>query len=98
MSTIHFRIIRPNETLKKEMENRSGDEYWKLITAADPLRSWDQPLPDTKDLQEHRTEIKVDGLSPGEYMLIAANTRDLKDKKHSYWCPGFLCLKHQFCK
>ena len=33
MCIIHFRIIQPTETLKKEMENKSGDEYWKLITA-----------------------------------------------------------------
>jgi hypothetical protein len=48
MSIIHFRIIQPNEALKKELENKSGDEYWKLITMAAPLRTWEQTLPDTK--------------------------------------------------
>jgi hypothetical protein len=89
MSTIHFRIIQPSETLKKEMENKSGDEYWKLITAAIPLRTWEQTLPDTKDLQEHKAEVKIDGLPTGEYMLIAANDKDFKDKNTLVGARGF---------
>ncbi|HEX6169419.1 MAG TPA: alpha-2-macroglobulin family protein [Chitinophagaceae bacterium] len=89
MSTIYFRIIQPTETLKKEIETKSGDEYWKLITAAIPLRSWEQLLPDTKDLQEHKAEIKVDGLPAGEYMLVAANDKDFKDKNTLVGARGF---------
>ena len=89
MSTIYFRIIQPSEALKKEIENRSGDEYWKLISTAIPLRSWEQLLPDTKDLQEHKAEIKVDGLPAGEYMLVAANDKDFKDKNTLVGARGF---------
>ena len=89
MSAIHFRIIQPNETLKKEIENKSGDEYWKLITVANPIRSWEQFLPDTKDLQEHKAEVKIDGLPAGEYMLIAASDKDFKDKNTLVGARGF---------
>jgi hypothetical protein len=89
MSTIYFRLIQPTETLKKEIENKSGDEYWKLITAAIPLRSWEQLLPDTKDLQDHKAEIKVDGLPAGEYMLVAANDKDFKNKNTLVGARGF---------
>src|SRR6187431_634964 len=89
MSTIYFRLIQPSEALKKEIENKSGDEYWKLITAATPLRSWEQSLPDTKDLQEHKAEVKLDGLPAGEYMLLAANDKDFKDKNTLVGARGF---------
>jgi Bacterial Alpha-2-macroglobulin MG10 domain/Alpha-2-macroglobulin family/MG2 domain len=89
MSIIHFRIIQPNEALKKELENKSGDEYWKLIAAAAPLRTWEQTLPETKDLQEHKAEVKIDGLPAGEYMLIAANDKDFKDKNTLVGARGF---------
>jgi len=89
MSSIHFRIIQPNEALKKEIENKSDDEYWKLIAAASPLRSWEQILPDTKDLQEHKAEVKIDGLPAGEYMLIAASDKDFKDKNTLVGARGF---------
>jgi hypothetical protein len=53
------------------------------------LRAWEQTLPDTKDLQEHKTEVKIDGLPAGEYLLIAANNKDFKDKNTVVGARGF---------
>lgn len=79
---LYFRLIKATEELKKAMENEDGDEkYWTAVTKATPLKSWQQPLPSTQDLQEHNVEIKIEALPVGEYFLLAASAPDFnKDK------------------
>lgn len=72
-NTLHFRLIKPDDKLRKALENQYDQSYWKTALAATPLRSWKQTLPDTKDLQQHKAEVKVDGLPVGEYFLVAAS-------------------------
>ena len=81
ISTIYFRLIKVDEKLKKELENKPDDEYWKLLLQSPSIRSWDQSLPDTKDLQQHNVEVKIDGLPVGEYYLLAGNEKTLDLKK-----------------
>lgn len=45
------------------------------------MKSWQQPLPATNDLQEHKVEIKIDGLPAGEYILLASDNADFKNAK-----------------
>jgi hypothetical protein len=80
-TTLYLRLIKPNEALKKELENQYGDKYWTSIIAAKPERSWEQTLPATHDYQQHALEIKVNALPPGEYLLVAATDKDFNDKK-----------------
>jgi hypothetical protein len=79
--TLYLRIVKPDAALKKQMEDRYGEKYWAAIANATPLKSWQQTLPATNDLQRHTTEIKVDGLPVGEYLVIASTQKDFKDKK-----------------
>lgn len=80
VSRLWLRIIRPDEALKKQLENQYDEKYWPAVTAAPALRSWEQVLPATNDLQEHRTEIKIDGLPAGEYLLLASADKDFSGK------------------
>ncbi len=81
-TTLHLRLIKADENLKKQLEDQYGDKYWSAIIAAKAERSWQQTLPAAdNDLQEHSTEIKIDALPAGEYMLAAATDKDLNDKK-----------------
>ncbi|MGN6291561.1 MAG: alpha-2-macroglobulin family protein [Chitinophagaceae bacterium] len=73
LTTLHLRLIKSDDKLRKALENQYDESYWKTVIAAKPLRNWEQPLPDTKDLQQHKAEIKIDGLPSGEYFLIAAS-------------------------
>ena len=66
ITTLYFRIIKVDEKLKKDLENRPDDEYWKLLLQSPSIRSWQQSLPDTKDLQQHNAEVKIDVLPVGE--------------------------------
>ncbi|HLG39598.1 MAG TPA: MG2 domain-containing protein, partial [Chitinophagaceae bacterium] len=79
---LYLRLIKPDEKLKKEMENRYDDKYWSAIYAANPFREWEQSLPATGgDMQEHTAEIKVDALPAGEYLMVASTAKDFSTKK-----------------
>jgi uncharacterized protein YfaS (alpha-2-macroglobulin family) len=80
ISNLSFKIIKADETLKKQLENQNDDKYWPAIIAATSQKSWQQILPATNDLQEHSTEIKIDGLTPGEYILVASSEKDFTKK------------------
>ena len=81
ISALNFRIIRADETLRKSLEaNDETDKFWNILVAARPLRSWQQNLPATNDLQQHKTEIKIDSLPVGEYYLLASPDAQFEKK------------------
>ncbi len=58
------------------MIKKSGRRYLK----ATALKTWQQPLPATGDLQQHSVEIKIDALPVGEYILLASSEKQFDDK------------------
>ncbi|MBC7948833.1 MAG: alpha-2-macroglobulin, partial [Chitinophagaceae bacterium] len=54
---------------------------WASLLSLKAIRSWDQPLPDTRDMQTHQAEVKLDALPIGEYILIASTDRSFSLKK-----------------
>jgi len=81
ITNLYFRIIQPDENLKKQLENQYDEKYWPLLVSAKSEKSWEQKLPDAKDYQQHSTEIKVEGLPSGEYILLASDNKDFSGKK-----------------
>jgi uncharacterized protein YfaS (alpha-2-macroglobulin family) len=81
ISKLYLRIIKADDSLKKELENQYKDSYWKKIVAAVSLRSWQQDLPATNDLQTHSVEIKAGALQPGEYLILASSDADFSGKQ-----------------
>jgi len=81
IGTLYLRIIKASDELKKQLENQYDEKYWPAIIAANPLKSWQQTLPATNDLQQHSTEIKIDALPTGEYVLAASTDKDFAGKK-----------------
>ncbi|HEX7904246.1 MAG TPA: alpha-2-macroglobulin family protein [Chitinophagaceae bacterium] len=80
-TTLYLRLIKPGEELKKQLEDVYGDKYWSSILAATPVKAWQQSLPATNDYQEHKAEIKIEGLPAGEYLLVASTDKDFNGKK-----------------
>lgn len=81
LTRLYLRLIKVDEVLSQKMENKYGDDLWRLVLAEPAIKNWEQVIPDTKDLQQHSTEIKVDGLPVGKYMLIMGGSKQLGDKK-----------------
>ena len=78
---LYLRLVKADDNLKKQLENQYDEKYWPAILGAKPIRSWDQALPATNDLQQHSAEIKVDALPAGEYLLVASTDKDFSNKK-----------------
>ncbi|GAC1449792.1 MAG: hypothetical protein NVSMB7_11890 [Chitinophagaceae bacterium] len=79
---LYFRLALLTDDLTKKLENRFEDNYWKDLVALKPMRSWDQGLPPTNDYQKHSTEIKVDALPAGQYLLLASTNPDFTFDKN----------------
>jgi uncharacterized protein YfaS (alpha-2-macroglobulin family) len=69
--SLHFRLIKTNR-IEMELLGSDNDLTWQALINMPVLRSWNQVLPDEKDYQEHSTEIKIDALPLGTYMLLAS--------------------------
>lgn len=68
-----FRIVKIDQKKFAEMgQNRWEDSYWKDLTALKPTVSFSYNLPATEDQQQHSTEIKVNALPVGTYLLLAS--------------------------
>jgi len=79
---LYFRIASVNDDLKGKLTNRYDDSYWKDLVALKPTRNWEQSLPATNDYQKHSTEIKVDALPAGQYILLASTNADFSFDKN----------------
>ena len=76
---LHLRLVKADAQLKKQLETRNEDDaFWSTLMNAAAIKTWNQQLPETNDLQQHKVEIKVDGLPIGEYYLVASS-----DEKYS---------------
>jgi uncharacterized protein YfaS (alpha-2-macroglobulin family) len=77
ITTLHFRVVKMD---KKTMDNLGkdtwSDAYWKKLTSLPVLSTFTQQLPDTKDYQQHRTEIKAPALPVGEYAYLVSADSD----------------------
>jgi uncharacterized protein YfaS (alpha-2-macroglobulin family) len=80
-NTLYLRIVKADEKLKEELVNQYDEKYWPALLAANPVKSWQQSLPVVTDMQQHSTEIKVDALPSGEYVLVASTDKDFSGKK-----------------
>ncbi len=78
---IYLRVIKADENFRKQLENTDNDKYWAAITAAKPLTDWEQLLPLTNDMQQHKVEIKINALPAGDYILAASDSKNFDSKK-----------------
>ncbi|MFL5810565.1 MAG: alpha-2-macroglobulin family protein, partial [Flavisolibacter sp.] len=78
---LYFRLVKQDETLKQALENRDEQKTWNTLLQAKTVKSWQQSLRATGDMQQHSTEIKIDGLPVGVYYLLASTAQDFNQKK-----------------
>ncbi|WP_052353497.1 alpha-2-macroglobulin family protein [Dyadobacter tibetensis] len=82
ISELHLRIYTQTPDFDLENAYRADSEFWKQVKKQKPLKSWKQALTDTKDHQQHRVEVKVDGLPIGAYIIVASTNAEF-DGAHS---------------
>ncbi len=79
----HFRIVKSNLQLRMQIENMRQKERPKLLNSLSSIRSWSADLPATDDFQPHITELKVDALPLGEYLILASDNEEFLAQNHA---------------
>jgi len=69
LADMHVRVLRFTEKQYKEFAQTYGEERTTLITSMEEVNRQQLSLPTTDDYQRHATELLVDGLPPGQYLL-----------------------------
>ena len=82
-NAVYFRILELTPELKKAVtNNNNNDEVFQKLTKQKNIRAWQQDLPMTDDYLSHSTEVKIDALPVGEYVLIASVAEDFNLNKN----------------
>lgn len=73
-SRAYFRLIRITEKLRDQVKRSNSwrEGYWPAILAEPAIKEYHQALPETMDYLQHRVELKIDPLDPGEYLLLTS--------------------------
>jgi len=80
---VYFRILRLTPELKKQITNNyENDQIFQKLTSEKSLQTWKQDLPPGGDYLSHSTEIKIDGLPVGEYVLLGSGSEDFSLAKN----------------
>src|SRR6266487_1757373 len=79
---LYLRLIKADEKLKTDLDNYYDEKFWSKIVSATAIRSWEQELPGTNDLQQHAVEIKINPVPAGDYLLLAGTNKNF-DQKNS---------------
>ncbi|MEM6343051.1 MAG: alpha-2-macroglobulin family protein [Bacteroidota bacterium] len=65
-----------------EILPNSQKETFTQLSSRTPLRAWEQALKQVGDYQQHRSEIVVEGLANGRYMLVASSDPNFQYDEH----------------
>lgn len=80
-SKLFLRVVKAVDLIKNSLERDDNNAKWPRLTSAQPLRAWEQSLPETNDHQEHAVEVKSDGFPSGEYVLLASSDPGFKNSE-----------------
>ncbi len=60
--------------------NETQNDIINRINAMKAQKTWEQSLPGTADFENHTTEIKIEGLNKGFYLLVASTNKNFTAK------------------
>lgn len=71
------------EDYYKNNENRYGEKLIQYFNSFKSKNQWEVELPDDGDFQQHITELKIDSLPLGHYVLLISDNKDFTYKNHA---------------
>jgi hypothetical protein len=98
---LYARIIRIDDATRDNLGNNSWDEdLWKKLRRFPVMKSFNQSLPETKDYQQHRVEIKIDALPLGQYALFASTDPSFSESSaltvQYFFCSSIAFVNHGY--
>ena len=80
----YFRVCKVDrQDYKDEQAKYYDDKFIKYLIKLPYIKSWSVNLPDDGDYYSHSTEIRIDGLPVGEYVILAATDSSFKYTKNA---------------
>ena len=76
INTLYLRVIKTTRDEIKSIEKNGYDKVWPAMVNLKAIKSWSVALPNLQDFQEHSTEIKIDALPTGTYIILASINPD----------------------
>ena len=73
---VYFKAIRLTDGLKEELRRKNRQDQIDIYNRQTPVQSWNQALPDLKDFRQHQTELKIQSLPLGHYVLMISTSPD----------------------
>lgn len=95
---IYLRLVQVDKEMKKKMEDLYEKENWQYLLKAPVFRSWEQALPLPADHLQHTTEIPVEGIGSGEYLLITSTAKDFDIDKSTLSARHFFVSPISFVR
>lgn len=71
LNKVHLRIYRIPAYWDSRQRGLSQVEQENILKGK-PLRQWESALPGSDDMREHRTELKINPLPTGHYLLVVS--------------------------
>jgi len=81
VDTLYYRLL--DKKLVDNIRKRNDSTFWQEL-AKQPSKTFMQPLPATNDYRQHSTEIKVDALAAGGYVMLGSNTKNFVDSERLF--------------
>ena len=84
LSKVHHKIVKIDyDSYKKWNRNHSYKERFEKINSSKEIKQWTTNLPNDGDFREHKTEIKIDALPLGFYVLMTSTTDSFTHEKEA---------------
>ncbi len=96
---LYARIIRMDQRIRNLMDqNDNSPAFWSKFIHLPFEKSFTQPMPQTKDHQQHRVEIKIDALPVGQYALLTSSDSAFSDRAiiglATFFCSSIAYVKN----
>ena len=78
----HFRIIPLTNDIEQKLEDNRRQDFekrWRYLRGLQDLRSWSLTLPQPNDFREHVTEVGLESLPSGRYILLLSSDADFRN-------------------
>ncbi len=99
INRLYGRIIRIDDATKESFDQNEGRKFWHRLIQMPIERNFQQQVPDTRDYQPHRVEIRLDGLAPGQYILLASSDASFSDSAFmimsTFFCSNIAFVKNE---
>jgi len=98
INCLYGRVIRIDEADKEWFDQNDGSKYWQKLNQMPVERYFQQQVPDTRDYQQHRVEMRIDALKSGQYILVAGSDASFSDSASlvmaTFFCSGIAFIKN----